>query len=124
MSGIPKFNFPAFYAAAKDLRSVGYEIVSPAELDDADHAGEALRSASGAPGDSTTTWGKCLGRDVQLIADECSGIVFLPAWEGSRGARLEAFTGFVVGLEFGLYTPEIPRRITEVTGNYIIRRLF
>jgi hypothetical protein len=34
MTGIAQFNFPAFDAAAAELRDQGYEIISPAELDD------------------------------------------------------------------------------------------
>ena len=113
MTGIPQFNFPLFERAAKELRGVyGLDIVSPAELD-ALHGDEivkaALASADGAFNDEGTvagkTWGDFLCRDVKLIADVCTGIVFLPGWEKSRGARLEAFVALLCGHSFARYAP-------------------
>lgn len=96
MSGFPQMNFPAFYAAAKKLREIGYDVVSPAELDDTYDAGIALSSLDGTPNHPTKTWGDFLARDVKLIADGgIQGIIFLPGWEASRGARLEASLGLL-----------------------------
>jgi Domain of unknown function (DUF4406) len=97
MSGIPQFNFPAFDDAATKLRASGYEIVSPAEIDDPETRAKALASHDGA-GDGSmdgNTWGDFLARDVKIIADEVDGIVFLPNWTESRGARLEAFVALL-----------------------------
>ena len=33
MTGYPRFNFDAFDAARDDLRSDGYDVISPADLD-------------------------------------------------------------------------------------------
>ncbi|MCH8242344.1 MAG: DUF4406 domain-containing protein, partial [Planctomycetes bacterium] len=44
-----------------------------------------------------------LARDVKLIADVCSGIIFLDGWEKSRGARLEAFVGVLNKADFARY---------------------
>jgi hypothetical protein len=100
MSGLPQFNFPAFFAAAADLRARGWDVVSPAEIDDEEDKGAALASPDGAPGtgtkDGAKTWGDFLARDVKLIADGgIEGIVFLSGWEQSRGARLEATVGLL-----------------------------
>lgn len=100
MSGIEQFNFPAFYEAAATLREVGHDIVSPAEMDATDGIdGEALASEAGDPKGLSLTWGQLLARDVLLIGDETEaaidGIVFLPGWIASRGARLEAFTALL-----------------------------
>jgi hypothetical protein len=100
MSGIPKFNFPAFFAAAQELRSCGIEVVSPAEIDNEEDKGAALTSTDGDPTNrvamNNKTWGDFLARDVKLIADAgIQGIVFLPGWETSRGAKLEAFVGLL-----------------------------
>ena len=96
MTGYEHFNFPAFDAAAVDLRERGYEVVSPAELDSPAARAAALASKDGdtahyAEGDS---WGTLLARDVKLIADEgIEAIVALPGWGVSRGAKLETFVG-------------------------------
>lgn len=96
MTHIPQFNFPAFDNMAKALRLAGHEVVSPAELDDPVDRAAALASPDGSAlsyGNGVKkTWGQFLARDVQLIADDgIEGIVVLPGWENSRGARLETF---------------------------------
>ena len=102
MTGIPQFNIPALNDAAADLRGRGYEVVSPAELDDPGTLAAALASPDGAPGSGSSngeTWGDFLARDVKLIADAgLDGIVLLPGWEHSRGARLETFVAHLCGL--------------------------
>ena len=96
MTGEPWHNFPAFDAATDWLTSLGFEIVSPAELDDPQQRAAALASADGTlAGEST--WGDLLARDVKLIADVVDGVVLLPGWENSNGARLEAFICRLVG---------------------------
>lgn len=81
MSGIPEFNFPAFHAAAADLRESGHEVVSPAELHD--HTDRPwqfyMRSALAA----------------MLTCDE---VVLLPGWTASRGARLEVQIAEALGM--------------------------
>lgn len=101
MSGLPQFNFPAFYAAAKTLRAMNFEVVSPAELDDEEDAGVAMASSTGNPNDAKRSWGDFLARDVKLLADgDIKGIVFLPDWCKSRGARLEATVGLLCNFTF------------------------
>lgn len=102
MSGIEQFNFPAFYDAAEILRAAGHDIVSPAEMDAEDGIdAEALASADGDAKKLSLTWAQLLSRDVNIIGDETDdkidGIVFLPGWIRSRGARLEAFTALLSG---------------------------
>jgi hypothetical protein len=100
MTGIPAFNFPAFDAAAKDLRGKGWNVVSPAELDDPVIRREALKSKTGhEPNSRGETWGDFLARDVKLIADDgIEGIITLDGWRKSKGARLETFIGRLLGL--------------------------
>lgn len=102
MTHIPQFNFPAFDAMAVALRESGYDVVSPAELDDPVDRAAALASPDGSHLSYGTgvkkTWGQFLARDVILIADgdavgPIDGIVVLPDWHKSRGARLETFVG-------------------------------
>lgn len=96
MSGLPQHNFPAFDAAAADLRSRGFEVISPAELDDPEDRVKALASPDGSLGNDRfdKTWGDFLARDVKLLADDNIEAIFvLPGWMDSRGARLETFVG-------------------------------
>ncbi len=77
MTGIPEENVPAFNAAARALRLIGYEVVNPAEFDtDVDGLSERSR------------WVKYLKADIKALMD-CDGIVMLPGWENSKGATLE-----------------------------------
>jgi hypothetical protein len=100
MTGYPSFNFPAFDALARDLRLVvaapgvkAYDVVTPSEMEERDYA---MASPDGAPDQK---WGHYLSRDLRIIADDgIEGIVVLPDWEKSRGARVETFIAFVLGL--------------------------
>jgi len=116
MSGIAQFNFPAFVAAAKALRERGFEVVSPAELDDAEDKGVAMKSKDGNPADAKRSWGDFLARDVKLLADTgIQGIVFLPGWRKSKGAKLEAFVGLLQSFKFWELEDGVPYRVSRVS---------
>jgi len=72
MTGYPELNFPAFHAAAAQLRAAGYEVVNPAELNL----------------DPGTPWRVCMQIDIRELV-LCEGIALLPCWENSKGASLE-----------------------------------
>jgi Domain of unknown function (DUF4406) len=95
MSGYPQQNFPLFDRVANLLRDQGYEIVSPAELDSPEERAIALADQR-----SQQSWGDFLSRDVKIVADDVQGIIFLPGWEKSRDARLEATVGLLMGKDF------------------------
>ena len=99
MSNKPFLNYPLFDSVAATLRRVGYNITSPAEMDDTSTRAEALANEDGIPSqhDRGETWGDFLARDVKMIADELEAIILLPEWETSRGARLEAFVSINCG---------------------------
>jgi hypothetical protein len=102
MSGIDKFNAPAFEQAAAALRRQRYEVVSPVEQDAAD--GIDTANLSGDIKDLSVTWGDLMARDIKLIADgDFDGIVLLPGWEKSKGARLELALMLVLMKEVYLY---------------------
>lgn len=109
MSGIPRFNIPMFDSAAISLRNMGYNIVSPAELDSPEMRALALASIDGdlseLEKDTDETWGNVLARDVHMVADKVDGIIFLPNWWESRGAKLEAFVGLLTRKQFGSFHP-------------------
>jgi hypothetical protein len=101
MTGIKHFNFPAFHAAAVDLRERGFAIISPAELDSPEAKKAAEESLDGDPSHyaANDSWGDLLSRDVKLIADEgIEAIVVLPGWHSSRGAKLETFITHLCGV--------------------------
>lgn len=99
MTGRPHFNFDKFDAVSDALRALGYNVVSPAELDDPEDRERAMASPDGAP--IHYTYGKThadfLARDLKIIADRIDAIVVLPEWETSVGARIETFIGFSYG---------------------------
>jgi len=105
MTGIPQFNIPAFDEATATLRSQGCTIVSPAERDTYETRKAALDSKSGSHADLSIaeTYGDMLSRDMKIIADEVDGIVFLPGWHESRGARTEAYIGLMAQRKFAVY---------------------
>lgn len=109
MSGIPRFNIPAFDEAAEALREAGYHIVSPAELDDPVTREMAYNSPDGATlqdkHPNGESWGDFLSRDVKIVADKVNGIIVLPGWERSRGARLEMMVALLCGHEIRYYNP-------------------
>lgn len=71
MTGLPEFNYPAFAAEAARLRALGYEVVSPAEINP-----------------SGGTWTECMKRDIAQLMT-CDLLVWLPGWNNSKGATIE-----------------------------------
>jgi hypothetical protein len=106
MSGIPQFNYPAFDKMADKIRDMGHEVMSPAEMDSEAVRHIAMASEHGnlSEFNSDSTWGDFLARDVKIVADEVDGVVLLPGWTNSRGARLEAFIALTVQKPVMRYT--------------------
>lgn len=105
MTGYPQFNFPLFHKAAAELRTAGYEILSPAETDlDPEHA---MKSKDGImTAEFKESYGEMLGRDVRMIIDNCDGMILLPNWHKSKGARIELATAVVMKKKmFAHYIP-------------------
>ena len=72
MTGLPELNYPAFNAAAADLRFRGWWVENPAAPDLP-------------PCDS---WRDYMRRGIgQMLS--CDWVALLPGWERSRGARIE-----------------------------------
>jgi len=85
MTGYPEFNIPAFRAAKLNLEAQGFEIELPYDIDNTAE---------------NWTWGQYLAEDIKLICDQCQGIILLPEWERSRGAKLEIACGLMQSLKF------------------------
>ena len=81
MTGRPEFNFPAFHAAAKELRAKGLGVVSPAEIEP----------------EGEKTWANCMRADIKALCDCCT-VVLLPGWEDSKGANIEARLALNLGM--------------------------
>lgn len=96
MTGYPQFNFPAFDAAAYELRRRGKVILSPAEMDDEDDREKALASLDGAHGATNHDWADYLVRDLMIVVG-VDGVVTIPGWEDSSGAQLETFVALMLG---------------------------
>lgn len=75
MTGVEDLNRPLFNQIAKELRSQGYKLVNPPELD----KNEPQRS-----------WEGCLKRDIRYLL-QCDAVANLPRWQKSRGATLENY---------------------------------
>lgn len=73
MSGLPEFNYPAFFAAVERLAAVGVETINPARPDGRENCRE---------------WLDYMRLSLIDIA-ACDGIATLPGWQDSRGAALE-----------------------------------
>ncbi len=107
MRGYPACNFPAFIAAAEKLRAAGHTIISPAEEDSPETQKEAMACVGGEdlPTYGGVTTGAILAKDVGLITDKTTGVVFLPGWTQSRGARLEAFVALLYDKDLAVFYP-------------------
>lgn len=95
MTGIPAFNFPRFHEVAARLREQGYNIISPAEIDDPETEAAAMASPDGAPGSGAANgeaYEDFLGRDLIIVSlPTCVGMICLEGWHNSRGARGESW---------------------------------
>ena len=81
MTGLPDLNFPAFNAAANELRVEGWHVENPAEHGIVDGA----------------QWSDYMHTDLQQLST-CCAIYLLPGWSKSRGATLEAHVAKALGM--------------------------
>lgn len=72
MSGLPDFNYPAFFAAEGLLAETGHTTENPARPGQVDG----------------WSWYDYMRRGLRQLL-ECDGVALLPGWEDSRGARIE-----------------------------------
>lgn len=90
MTGLPEFNYPAFAAETARLRALGYEVISPAEINP-----------------DGGTWQECMKRDIAQLMT-CNLLVCLPGWTESQGARIETKLANELGI-----TVAVASSITE-----------
>lgn len=82
MTGLTEHNFPAFHAAADQLRQAGWNVVNPAEN---------FGGRTDLPREDY------LRADVALLVG-CDAVAMLGGWEDSRGAKLE----YLLARELGM----------------------
>ena len=71
MTGLPEYNYPAFFAMEKKLQAIGHwQIVNPARLP------------------HQPTWRKYMVQDILYLLD-CTHVIMLCGWQNSKGAKLE-----------------------------------
>lgn len=84
MTGMPDHNYDFFDDVAADFRRLGFEVINPAEN---------FGGATDLPRDVY------MRRDFSSLA-RAHGIVMLPGWQESEGARLEAMVAQELGMAF------------------------
>lgn len=92
MSGIAQLNFPKFHAEAARLRSLGFEVVNPAELNNEDPNAVFASEAA-----QFEYWCKCMRVDIAQLL-QCDSVALLDGWTGSKGARLEQHVAYQLGM--------------------------
>jgi hypothetical protein len=96
MRGYDEFNFPAFLAAAKKLRALGYKVFDPAEVEL--KAGFDPKTGLYKDG-HTASIRELLLEDLVWICQFADKVVVLPGWENSKGAQAEVKTALAIGIE-------------------------
>lgn len=98
MSGIAQFNFPRFEVAGSNLRRAGYNIVSPAELDEPEVFEQAINSPDGDAAALSRSHEELLSRDLIVVSlPTCLGMICLEGWEHSLGAAGESWVVSFLG---------------------------
>ena len=118
MRGIPEFNFPAFHAAAAELRAGGHEVFNPAERDIAHHGkdiskGNATGDEHLAAAEHGFNLREALKDDLEFICLHADAIALLPGWEHSKGARAELHTAMALDLKIIHLSDSFP--LTQTT---------
>lgn len=101
MTGIEEFNFPAFHAAAADLRERGIEVFSPAEKD--------LEDGFDPKKDEAKPLAHYMIDDLAAVCGS-DGVVCLPGWQKSKGARLETMVAHYLDIPVVSYPDLTPVR--------------
>ncbi|MFA9285071.1 DUF4406 domain-containing protein [Comamonas sp. SY3] len=98
MTGLPEFNYPAFNAAAAELRARGHEVFNPAEN----------------PVPACGSWAGYMRQALAQLL-QCEAIYLLPEWIRSKGARLESRVATDLGL-VRMYSPAEAERMARLNA--------
>lgn len=103
MRGYPLFNFPAFDAARDKLMALGYEVISPADMDRAIGFDEHL--ADELDREPTPEFLRdAMRRDIEAITKRADIVYMLDGWEKSTGALAEKAVAESVGIKIEYQT--------------------
>lgn len=101
MTGIPEFNYPAFFEAAAHWEALGWQVYNPAVHD-------AIGADLMDPDEARAMF---MRQDLTWVMDS-DAIAVLPGWENSTGARVEVAVARVLLLP--VYDATEPGRLLEV----------
>jgi len=115
MRGYDNWNYDAFNKYSEALRSKGWIVINPAELD-SEYARNETRRNEGIPSDPHSFdpnvnyhhqefLREVLMRDLSCIAKDCGAIYMLDNWENSKGAKAEWALAKALGLEIFYQIP-------------------
>jgi hypothetical protein len=108
MSGLEDWGAEEFNAFAAKYRALGFNVISPLELDHGDHSG---------------TYGDYIRRDVSvLLGPTVHRIYMLPSWRNSKGATFEKHLAEVVGIP--VYDAETGELLKENVAQEAMRLVF
>lgn len=79
MTGLPDYNYAEFQRAAEVLRTQGYEVLNPADIDKVFDIN---------PVTHPQTWQWYMRKAIAMLL-EAEELVLLPGWQRSKGANLE-----------------------------------
>jgi hypothetical protein len=95
MRGIKDYNFPAFHAAAADLRAAGHFVINPAEMDEVDGVAPP-KGVEPTLANAPKPFEWYMQRDLSAIMcgtkdspGAVDAVAVLPGWERSQGAGME-----------------------------------
>lgn len=91
MTGIARWNRPAFVKAAERLRGLGWEVKSPIEISDTFGSQNTIVTT---PGLLDTV----IDEELAQLA-KCDAIYLLTGWENSRGAKTELQLALEKGMD-------------------------
>lgn len=116
MTGYFEYNFPAFIAMATTLRKLGFEVISPAELDiEAGHDPRGIPAEEFAKTFTEAKLRKVIRRDInailQLRPKRGDFIALMKGWERSRGAGAEVYAGAWARLPLRMIVTHSPKEL-------------
>lgn len=101
MTGLPDYNFPMFEKVANYLRDIGIDVASPHEIDH----GETPETKGQLP------YGVYIRAGLKMLL-ECDGIIMLPNWKDSKGAKIELYVANACDMQLFKFHEETGHVVT------------